>query len=51
MFAWFVSDDLLRGVPREQRMPMDRLVNPTMEFLFSDEARGRPTPAPISTPR
>ena len=26
MFAYFVSDDLLRNVPREQRMPIERLV-------------------------
>jgi predicted TIM-barrel fold metal-dependent hydrolase len=38
MFAWFVSDDLLRGVPASERMPMDRIVNPAMEFLFSGDA-------------
>jgi uncharacterized protein len=40
MFAWFVSDDLLRHVPREERMPIDRLVNPAIEFLFTEEAEG-----------
>ena len=40
MFAWFVSDDLLHGVPREERMPIDRLVNPAIEFLFTDDAQG-----------
>lgn len=40
MFAWFVSDDLLRGVPREERMPIDQLVNPAIEFLFTEEAEG-----------
>ena len=40
MFAWFVSDDLLRGVAREERMPIDRLVNPAIEFLFTDDAQG-----------
>jgi predicted TIM-barrel fold metal-dependent hydrolase len=40
MFAYFVSDDLLRHVPREDRMPIDRLVNLAIEFLFSDEAEG-----------
>ena len=39
MFAWFVSDDLLRSVPPEERMPIDRLVNPAIEFLFTDERR------------
>jgi len=38
MFAWFVSDDLLRAVPAAERMPMDRVVNPAMAFLFSGEA-------------
>jgi predicted TIM-barrel fold metal-dependent hydrolase len=38
MFAWFVSDDLLRGVPPAERMSMERIVNPAMEFLFSGEA-------------
>ena len=40
MFAWFVSDDLLRQVRRDERMPIDDLVNPAIEFLFSDEGRG-----------
>jgi len=39
MFAWFVSDDLLRGVPRENRMPMDRLVTDGMRALY-DPNRG-----------
>jgi uncharacterized protein len=30
MFAYFVTDDLLRAVPAEKRMPMDRLVTPGM---------------------
>ena len=34
MFAYFVSDDLLRNVPREQRMPIDRLVTPVMQLMF-----------------
>ena len=38
MFAWFVSDDLLRGVPPGERMPIDRIVNPAMDFLFSGDA-------------
>ena len=40
MFAWFVSDDLLRHAPPDQRMPIDRLVNPAIEFLFTEEAKG-----------
>lgn len=40
MFAWFVSDDLLRGVPPAERMPIDRLVNPAIDFLFTEEAQG-----------
>jgi predicted TIM-barrel fold metal-dependent hydrolase len=39
MFAWFVTDDLLRGVPREQRMPIDRLVTPGMREKY-DPDRG-----------
>jgi predicted TIM-barrel fold metal-dependent hydrolase len=39
MFAWFVSDDLLRGVAREKRMPMDRLVTDGMRALY-DPDRG-----------
>jgi predicted TIM-barrel fold metal-dependent hydrolase len=34
MFAFFVSDDLLRAVPREQRMPIDRLTTPAMTTMF-----------------
>ena len=34
MFAYFVSDDLLRNVPREQRMPIDRLTTPVMQVMF-----------------
>jgi len=34
MFAYFVSDDLLRNVPRERRMPIDRLVTPAMQIMF-----------------
>jgi predicted TIM-barrel fold metal-dependent hydrolase len=37
MFAYFVSDDLLRNVPREQRMPMERLVTPAMRMMFDPE--------------
>jgi predicted TIM-barrel fold metal-dependent hydrolase len=40
MFAFFVSDDLLRGVPREQRMPIDRLTTPAMTTMFDPD---RPT--------
>jgi uncharacterized protein len=55
MFAWFVSDDLLRQVPAEERMPMDRIVNPAMELLFTDEGRGLTFPgadqhAPLTDP-
>jgi predicted TIM-barrel fold metal-dependent hydrolase len=39
MFAFFVSDDLLRGVPREQRMNIDRIVTPGMRQLY-DPNRG-----------
>ena len=38
MFAYFVSDDLLRNVPRASRMPMDRLATPAMKMMFSGEA-------------
>ena len=38
MFAFFVSDDLLRGVPRVERMPIEDLVTPAMSFMF-DPAR------------
>jgi predicted TIM-barrel fold metal-dependent hydrolase len=34
MFAWFVSDDLLRGVPREKRMSIDRITTPGMRYLY-----------------
>ena len=39
MFAWFVTDDLLRGVPEGSRMPMDRLVTDGMRALY-DPNRG-----------
>ena len=39
MFAYFVTDDLLRSVPREKRMPMDRLVTTGMREKY-DPARG-----------
>lgn len=39
MFAYFVTDDLLRGVPRERRMPMERLVTPGMRDKY-DPNRG-----------
>src|SRR5579862_8314556 len=34
MFAYFVSDDLLRGVPRGKRMPIERLVTTGMRDKF-----------------
>jgi uncharacterized protein len=37
MFAWFVTDDLLRGVPRERRMPIDRLVTERMRQQYDPE--------------
>src|SRR5437764_3661608 len=37
MFAFFVSDDLLRHVPIERRMPIDRLVTPAMEVMFDPQ--------------
>jgi predicted TIM-barrel fold metal-dependent hydrolase len=37
MFAYFVSDDLLRNVPREQRMPIERLVTPAMQVMFDPD--------------
>ena len=37
MFTWFVTDDLLRGVPREKRMPIDRLVTPGIRALYDPE--------------
>jgi len=39
MFAYFVTDDLLRGVPRDERMSMDRLVTPGMREKY-DPNRG-----------
>lgn len=39
MFAFFVTDDLLRGVPREKRMPIERLVTPGIRKLY-DPDRG-----------
>jgi predicted TIM-barrel fold metal-dependent hydrolase len=39
MFAWFVSDDLLRSVPREKRMPLNKIVTPAMRALY-DPDRG-----------
>jgi uncharacterized protein len=39
MFAYFVSDDLLRAVPGDKRMPMDRLVTPGMIEKY-DPGRG-----------
>lgn len=37
MFGFFVSDDLLRGVPPERRMPIDRIVTPGMRALYDPE--------------
>jgi predicted TIM-barrel fold metal-dependent hydrolase len=37
-FAYFMSDDLLRNVPVERRMPMDRLVTSGMEAIYDPEA-------------
>ena len=37
MFAYFVSDDLLRDVPPEQRMPIDQLTTPAMTVMFSPD--------------
>jgi predicted TIM-barrel fold metal-dependent hydrolase len=39
MFAWFVTDDLLRGVPASQRMPIERLVTDGMRSKY-DPDRG-----------
>jgi predicted TIM-barrel fold metal-dependent hydrolase len=39
MFAYFVTDDLLRGVPREKRMPIERLVTEGMREKY-DPNRG-----------
>lgn len=37
MFAWFVSDDLLRGVPAQKRMPIERIVTPGMRYLYDPD--------------
>jgi uncharacterized protein len=37
MFAWFVTDDLLRGVAREKRMAIDRLVTDGMRAQYDPE--------------
>ncbi|MCU1462749.1 MAG: hypothetical protein JWO37_2824 [Acidimicrobiales bacterium] len=37
MFAYFVSDDLLRHVPADRRMAIDRLTTPAMEAMFSPD--------------
>jgi len=55
MFAWFVSDDLLRQVPAAERMPMDHIVNESMQFMFTEEAVGLTFPgsdqyAPLTDP-
>jgi predicted TIM-barrel fold metal-dependent hydrolase len=39
MFAWFVTDDLLRGVPASRRMPIERLVTDGMRSKY-DPNRG-----------
>jgi uncharacterized protein len=39
MFAYFVTDDLLRDVPPEKRMPIEALVTPGMRVLY-DPDRG-----------
>ena len=39
MFAYFVSDDLLRGVPPERRMGIERLVTPGIRAIY-DPDRG-----------
>ena len=39
MFAYFVSDDLLRGVPPARRMPIERIVTPGMRAIY-DPDRG-----------
>lgn len=36
MFAWFVTDDLLRGVQPERRMAIERLVTPAMIEKYDD---------------
>lgn len=37
MFAYFVTDDLLRAVPLSRRMPIERLVTPRMRELYDPE--------------
>lgn len=37
-FAFFMSDDLLRGVPAERRMPMERLITPGMQAMYDPDA-------------
>ena len=37
MFAFFLSDDLLRGVPVDERPPIDALVTPAMRFMLGEE--------------
>jgi predicted TIM-barrel fold metal-dependent hydrolase len=37
MFAFFVSDDLLRNVPPAQRMPIDLLTTPAMTVMFDPD--------------
>jgi uncharacterized protein len=37
MFAFFVTDDLLRGVPAQRRMAIDRLVTPAMRVLYDPD--------------
>src|SRR5438132_8206368 len=39
MFAYFVSDDLLRGVPPDKRMQIERLVTHGIRLLY-DPLRG-----------
>jgi predicted TIM-barrel fold metal-dependent hydrolase len=36
-FAFFMSDDILRGVPKERRMAMDRLITPGMEAMYDPD--------------
>src|SRR5204863_8030133 len=37
MFAFFVSDDLLRDVPVERRMSIDKIMTPAMEMMYSPD--------------
>jgi uncharacterized protein len=37
MFAYFVSDDLLRSVPPAKRMPIERIVTPGMVEKYEDD--------------